>query len=259
MILKETELPVSRLKDIRDCFLRERAATWTHIYETSGDYSVEEEVNSTTGAKTLYLLFQESQGTEDNINNIDFPSVSYSDTDFPWKCHRGFLRVWKSIEPHISSYVNNVQYTAIKVIGYSHGAAIATLAHEYCWFHRPDLRDGDKLVGYGFGCPRCYYSGYHPIPSTLSERWANFYAIRNCNDIVTHLPFSFMGYRHVSNIVQIGSTIDWDNVEYSPYFPEFLKRLPRWMTNMFAVHFPQDYELALNRAVKAAENRAKNF
>lgn len=159
----------------------------------SGDYAIQREGN------ILYLCFQWSNGKEDWKNNFDFPAKPYKDMGIEWRCHRGFLRVWKSIKPNIVSAVHDKTIRKIIVIGYSHGAAIATLAHEYVWYERGDLRD--TLEGYGFGCPRCYWGKMNP---KLEERWKNFYPIRNMNDIVTHLPPSFFGFRHVNKVLKVG-------------------------------------------------------
>ena len=69
-------------------------------------------------------------------------------------------------------------------MGYSHGAAIATLVHEYIFYNRPDLRE--NLWGYGFGCPRCFW-GFLPSKE-VQGRWARFFPIRSIDDLVTHLP-----------------------------------------------------------------------
>ena len=83
-------------------------------------------------------------------NNFDFPAKPYKDMEVNWSCHRGFLRVWKSIEPYLEEVINDMTISQIYIVGYSHGAAIASLCHEYVWYHRPDLRD-NGLEGFGFG------------------------------------------------------------------------------------------------------------
>lgn len=163
--------------------------------ENDGDYAIEREED------TVYLLFQWSNGETDWRNNFDFPAVPYSDMKIPWQCHRGFLRVWKSIKPYIESTVMDETVKKFIIVGYSHGAAIAALAHEYVWFNRPDLRD-NNLEGYGFGAPRCYWG--FTISNELKQRWDNFYPIRNCEDIVTHVPLLIMGFRHTGNLICIG-------------------------------------------------------
>lgn len=161
--------------------------------DAKGDYAIQRE------GDTLYLCFQWSSGREDWKNNFDFPARPYSDMGIKWRCHRGFLRVWKSIKPFITDAVHDKSVKRVVVIGYSHGAAIATLAHEYVWYERADLRD--NLEGYGFGCPRCYWGR---IKASLKERWNNFHPVRNLDDIVTHLPPKIFGFRHVNDVIKVG-------------------------------------------------------
>ena len=182
------------MSTLLDYFNRCWNAKYIHV-ENAGSYAIERE------GDTLYLLFQKSNGLEDWKNNFDFPAEPYTDMEIPWKCHRGFLKVWKSIEPYIEEAVKDTSVKEIVVIGYSHGAAIAMLAHEYVWYHRPDLREKD-IVGFGYGAPRCYWGW--SIPKELKERWETFYIVRNNNDIVTYVPPVLFGFRHTGTIVPIG-------------------------------------------------------
>lgn len=160
----------------------------------SADYAVEK------SGENLFLFFQDSDGLIDWKNNLDFPSVPYEKMDKSvWRAHRGFLRVWKEIESDISECIMDENIKRITVAGYSHGAAIALLCHEYVWYNRPDLRD--TLYGYGFGCPRVFWGR---SCEGLCERWDNFTVIRNIDDIVTHLPPCIFGYRHVGKMIKVG-------------------------------------------------------
>ncbi len=146
----------------------------------------------------LWLFFEHSRGVEDWANNLDFPIKPYRRMeDRAWHCHRGFLRAWKVAEPLIAAVVEAKPTKKIVVAGYSHGAALAVLCHEYIWFHRPELRD--RLAGYGFGCPRVLW-GVHP-----KERWAGFTVVRNRGDPITHLPPAALGYRHVGRMLEVGA------------------------------------------------------
>ncbi len=149
---------------------------------------------------TLYLLFQWSRGAIDWKNNLDFPAVPYRDMPDRFLCHRGFLKVWKSAEPYISEILRESSAGQITVAGYSHGGALAMLCHEYVWFTYPNRRK--TLTGVGFGAPRVLWR----IPGTLwpAERWERFTVVRNTDDIVTHLPPAFLGYRHVGNLLTVG-------------------------------------------------------
>ena len=162
--------------------------------ENSGDYAIKQIGND------LYLYFEWSDGEEDWKNNFDFPAKPYKDMGVTWHCHRGFLKVWKSIEPYVKESIMKENVKRIIVVGYSHGGAIATLCHEYVWFNRPDLRD--NIFGYGFGAPRVFWGC---MSEELKERWKNFHIIRNLNDAVTYLPPSIFGFKHVNKVEKIGT------------------------------------------------------
>lgn len=180
----------------------------------SANYAIKREGN------TLYVFFEGSDGKIDWKNNLDFPAKAYKKRT--WFAHRGFLRVWKEIEPFLSRTLANKSVKKIVIAGYSHGGALAMLCHEYVWYHRPDLRE--NIEGYGFGAPRVFWG---IKTKALKERWANFYTIRNAGDIVTHLPPWIFGYSHVGKMVKIGK-----RGRYSPikahYAENILKELSRF-------------------------------
>lgn len=179
---------------LKELYERCLYAPYIHV-ENDGDYFYEVKND------ILYLYFQCTHGGADWKNNLDFPAKPYSDMGIKWRCHRGFLRVWKSIKPYIKEIVADETIKGVYIVGYSHGAAIATLAHEYVWFNRPDLRD--RMKGFGFGCPRCYWG--FKVKKSLKERWENFFPIRNINDLVTHVPPCCFGFRHVNDVVTLES------------------------------------------------------
>lgn len=153
-----------------------------------------------TRDSTLHILFQHSYGEEDWKNNLDFPAVPYRDMEEDWRCHRGFLRVWRSAEPYIAEILAQTTFERITVAGYSHGGALAVLCHEYIWFHHPDKRA--HLRGVGFGAPRVIWcqSGCRRI----APRWENFTVVRNREDVITYLPPLLFGYRHMGQLLPIG-------------------------------------------------------
>ncbi len=150
--------------------------------------------------KTLYIYFEHSNGKEDWRKNLNFPAKPYRfDSEQMWYAHRGFLSAWRELESTISPYISDKSIKKITVTGYSHGAAIALLCHEYVWFNRPDLRD--TLGSFGFGSPRVIWGNYN---AEFAKRFESFTVIRNTDDIVTHLPPAFLGYRHVGRLLTIG-------------------------------------------------------
>ncbi|MBQ2719730.1 MAG: hypothetical protein IJF73_06655 [Clostridia bacterium] len=148
----------------------------------------------------LSLFFEASDGAADWRKNLDFPAAAYrrhGRTVF--SAHRGFLSAWRVAEAAVAPLLADPTLTGITLVGYSHGAAIAVLSHEYVWYHRPDLRP--RLTGYGFGCPRVVFGG---AARRLAERWERFTVVRNLDDLVTHLPPAVLGYRHVGRLLEVG-------------------------------------------------------
>ncbi len=167
--------------------------TYVHV-ENAADYALDR-----VGG-TLYIYLQASDGLTDWKNNLDFPARPYRSGGKPWWAHRGFVRVWKSVEEHIKKDVLDSTVKQVVVVGYSHGAALAVLCHEYVWYNRPDLRD--TLEGYGFGCPRVFWGVRRP---SLLRRWERFLVVRNVDDVVTHVPPAFLGFSHVGSLLEIGA------------------------------------------------------
>ena len=201
-------------------------APYIHV-ENSGDYWLKARGN------TLYIYLESSNGAVDWKNNLDFlpaahkniwtnvfcnfdvlrkncalPSEPYENMELRWLAHRGFLRVWNSIEPHIAGDICSARYRKIIIVGYSHGAALAVLCHEYVWFHRSDIRD--KIEGYGFGCPRVFWGIQ---TKEIKRRFERFTVIRNLNDIVTHVPPNWLGFSHVGKILSIGQKGKYSRID----------------------------------------------
>ena len=153
------------------------------------------------------MLFEKSNGILDWENNLDFAAIArrdertvvpYSNMETIWYCHGGFLRVWKSILPYIEGALLDLSVREVISVGYSHGAALALLCHEYLWYNRRDLHT--RIFGFGFGCPRVICG---TVPRE-KERWNGFYVVKNIDDVVTHLPPRALGFRHVGRLLLIG-------------------------------------------------------
>ena len=199
-------------------FLRTLRAPYTQLQENAASYLVEREKDA------LYLLFEKSNGATDWKNNLDFPAKPYRKMGELWFVHRGFLRVFKTIEPLIAPYIADKRVKKIVISGYSHGAALALLCHEYCVYHRPDI--AENIAGFGFGCPRVFW-GF--LNRRVKARFKNFTVVRNCRDIVTHLPPRIFGYRHVGRILHIGRERGFGGV--ASHRPEsYLAELSREVT-----------------------------
>ena len=163
---------------------------YTHLKEETASYWYSK------NGKTLTIYFEWSNGKTDWINNLDFPAQPYRDMGDKWYTHRGFLKVWKAIEPHLESAIKDLDVSVINIAGYSHGAAIALLCHEYCKYNRPDC----YVTGVGFGAPRVIWGFLNP---SVKRRFEGFTVVRNKRDIVTHVPPALFGYRHPNAPLQI--------------------------------------------------------
>lgn len=160
--------------------------------EEAGSYAVRRE------GRRLTILFEGSNGREDWKHNFNFPAKPYHEMRDIWFVHRGFLKVFRSIEPRLAPLIGDGKVREIVIAGYSHGAALALLCHEYALFHRPDLAGAIK--GYGFGCPRVVWLRPN---RRVRARFKDFTVIRNGCDLVTRLPPALFGFRHVGKLLRL--------------------------------------------------------
>lgn len=215
-------------------------AKYTHV-ENDGSYAVMREGDKLT------LYFEKSNGLLDWINNFYFPAKPYRNMKNLWFCHRGFLKVWKSIEQYIAADIADPSISTIEIIGYSHGGAIAQLCYEYVKFNRPDV----EVTGYGFGSPRLLW-GF--ACKSVKERFKGFVVVRNGHDLITHLPPVIFGFRHICEIIKVSAS----EGRFERIMKE-VKRHSKWWGKVggfisafiFCVvlpiydHFPSQYRAAL--------------
>ena len=147
----------------------------------------------------LFIFFEKSDGLGDWLNNLSFCVQPYGNTPHPWKCHGGFLRVFKSVRGMIDQAITEQKTSSVTVVGYSHGAALAVLAHEYIWFNYPELRA--SLESLAYACPRVIYG---ELPACVRKRWSGLLRISHRGDLVTHLPPAIFGFHHVGKGIRIG-------------------------------------------------------
>lgn len=189
-------------------------AEYTHLDEETASFAYK------VYGSSLHIYFEWSNGITDWKNNFDFPAKPYREMQDKWYCHRGFLKVWKAIEPHLKEQIMNPGIKWICIAGYSHGGAIAQLCYEYCKFNRPDC----YLLGYGYGAPRVVW-GF--LNHRVKERFEGFIVVRNKRDIVTHLPPVLFGYRNIGTLFTIGKGSNYGLIE--AHKPEnYIKELEKF-------------------------------
>lgn len=208
----------------------------------SVSYAFKEEIIGTEPHQigVLYIYFQGSNQITDWVRNFLFKKKPYKDMKIPYRVHRGFLAAWKEVEDIIikkiqEKYIDgSFKWNYIRIIGYSHGGALAGLCHECVWYWRPDLRSYVGLKTYAFEAPR-FYGGFR-VKKQLRERWADFTVIRTNNDIVTHCPPWILGYTHVGDMLKVkGNTSLIDN---------------KWLPKCIKSHYPQVVYDALIKSEK---------
>lgn len=166
------------------------------------EYSEKVNVGFQEYDETLLILFEPSDGRVDWRNNFTFFRKPYKDMDVKYHVHGGFLKCWKIVKEDVRLKIKDSKWRNIVIVGYSHGGALALLAHECAWFERPDLRDG-RIITIAFEAPRIY--GGWRVKEELKERWDGAYVIRNHKDIVTHMPPRALGFSDVGELVRIKS------------------------------------------------------
>lgn len=168
----------------------------------------------------VVIAFYGSNSEADWKNNFNFLKTPYKNMPTKFYVHRGFLGAWKLINDFFLELVRDID-RPITIIGHSYGAAIATLCMEDLYFNYPEKRDKLRLVT--FGSPRIV--GFWNFRK-VKERWNNTSVYNNALDIVTRVPFVWMGFRHVKKMTRLKNK-SWlhfiRNHEISEYKKEILK------------------------------------
>lgn len=143
----------------------------------------------------LILAFRGTNSVKNFMNDIKFikKAVPYDNPQSKIRVHSGFINAYKSdkIRGRIIKIVGaDPQIKRIRVTGHSLGAALATLCAVDLQYNFPD-RDYEVIL---FGSPRV---GNCAFKKSYDKRIFKTMRIKNRGDIITELPFAFMGYRHV--------------------------------------------------------------
>jgi hypothetical protein len=141
--------------------------------------------------KILYLCPTNSKS--DWKINFNFPIKAYKNQDIKWRAHGGYVKAYKEAKDKLfDEIINNDVHI---IIGYSFGAAIATLLHEDIVYNLPNY----KIETVVFGSPRVIW-----VPNKkLLYRWNNFHNIQVSGDLVTKVPFYLFGFRHIGIIQKL--------------------------------------------------------
>jgi len=148
----------------------------------------------------LWITFRGTDSLGEWLSNLTFwkKSIPYDNMETKIRVHTGFLNVYKNnkvrdkILAEITEEINHIRIT-----GHSRGAALAVLSAVDIQYNFPD-RDIEVIL---FGCPRV---GNKEFAKSYNKRVDKTVRIENSNDLITKLPFPFMGFRHVGAKLHIG-------------------------------------------------------
>jgi hypothetical protein len=157
------------------------------------------------------LSFQGSVSAQDWRDNFTFPVKPYRFQVFPWLAHGGFVRAWKAAQDQIMTEIHkDLNDRFLLIAGYSHGGAIAVLAHEDCFYNGLDPRTDT------FGSPGVLW-----LPGQrIKSRFENLTIHLTRGDIVGHLPPFLLGYTHVGKVNRIGPS---RLISHKPHYADCYK------------------------------------
>lgn len=174
-------------------------------------------------SKSLNIIFEQSS------RNVDkkFPS-NFIDWDWfinlfflpvivkPYKnvkkwvgMHFGFFLSWRYLEKDFSAEIEKVMreniVLKIDMFGWSHGGALVQLAYEYC---KTIYGSNIEVHGLTIGAPRVFCDflsiGVGTSRKNLKKLFSNLIMFAEYNDMFTHLPPTFTGFKHIVPQYKIG-------------------------------------------------------
>lgn len=169
---------------------------------------------------SLTITFRGSNSGQDWKTNFTYKKkvIPYGNTQSKIRVHSGFLEAYKSVRNTIHDVITR-DLTQIRISGHSQGGALAVLCGVDLEYNFPD-RDYEVIV---FGAPRV---GNLAFKKSYNKRIFKTLRVENGNDIVTKVPFAFMGYHHVGAAVHIGSPRIPGLFSFTAHYPhEYYKNL----------------------------------
>jgi hypothetical protein len=169
---------------------------------------------------TVFLFLE---GTVDGQNwksDFDFfPESIQPYKGAEWYAHEGFAKLWKSgrdiIVPQVCAAL--VSRQNLVIAGYSLGGSLTVLAHEDFYFTLGKY--AGKINSVAFAPARVMW-----LPTKdFEERFDRLTCYMRRDDLVPHVPFAVLGYRHVG-------TCHW---------------LGKWWLPWYTHHLQAEYDVAL--------------
>ena len=155
------------------------------------------------------VVFRGSDSKKDWQTDSKFwkTTVPYGNYSSKIRVHSGFINAYKSpnIRIKIQKCLNSFDIQKVHLTGHSYGAALAILCAVDLEYNFPK-KDYEVVV---FGCPRV---GNNAFRKSYNLRVFKTLRVENSGDVVTKIPFAFLGYRHVGAKLHIGK-----NTRFLPF------------------------------------------
>jgi hypothetical protein len=148
--------------------------------------------------RTIYIVFEGTDVKEWRDIRTDLDCTLKYDNIFA--VHRGFWKAYIFEKPELINRLVRSGCSFVRILGYSLGAALATLA-----FNDLEPLFPEKVFECEvFGCPRVgnkHYAKAYPK--------VNYKRYENGNDVITKLPPWIFGYRHIGEAIHLGTKRCW--------------------------------------------------
>jgi len=150
-----------------------------------------------------------------DINFFKKPIPFRNNDKIEWnkiKVHGGFLKAYSSIREKLITFLLDIvdlQDKPVFCTGFSMGGALAELAS-----FDISINCNINPITYLFANPRL---GNKYFSETLEEYNPNIFRMKHKYDIITHLPFELMGFKHSGTQIKIHSG-EWNPIKIHNFY-----------------------------------------
>jgi len=152
--------------------------------------------------KTCIVLVKQTSGNPIGWwQNFRALQVPYKDMKTEFKAHKGFVATYKGVRGQFIKEIKEIDSEIDNYIitGYSQGGGVAPLVYEDMVYQLDRPAEDFRCVIYG--SPRLF--GKENIDE-INKRIPNITRVEHGQDLVSQVPFKWMGYEHVGKLMHIG-------------------------------------------------------
>lgn len=170
--------------------------------------------------KLIQIAFQESNGNFDWFINFMFFGWRrvrpYKNMPILYKTHGGFTASYKSIQDELMKKIEEIckdnEVDSIEIFGWSYGGAMTQLCLEDLTYHFIEQREHADwfkngipiITGMTIGAPRVFYKTTMTSWKRIQTRLSRLIMIANVDDIITLVPPTFVGSKHILPCYGVG-------------------------------------------------------